>query len=270
MAENEKKIASALPEEEAVKTAKTRSKSVSASKKSVRKEYMCENLSFAAKEAYKRLRTNIQFSFADGEHSHAIGITSAQPSDGKSLTALNFAYTLAEMKMKVLLIDADMRKPTMHEKLDINQTPGLSNLLVNVNNIGSLIHKYKSSTDSTVIDIITAGDIPPNPAELLSSEKMKQLIARLKEAYDYIVIDLPPVGAVTDAQSVARIVDGMLVVIRENNSPRELVGDCVEQLKYANARILGFVVNGSTEGSKGYGYGKKYGYGYGYGYGYYK
>ncbi len=239
------------------------------------KATLCENLSFAGKESFKRLRTNILFSFPAGEAAgcKVIGVTSAHVSDGKSTTAINLAYSLAELGKRVLLVDADMRRPSVHTKLALQQVPGLSNLLVQENNVANLLQRYSSSKDSTVMDVIAAGEIPPNPAELLSAERMGTLVASLRERYDFVVVDMPPVGAVTDAQTVSRLTDGMMIVVREDNCPKDALAECIEQLRFAGAKILGFVLNGSHELSKGYGgkYGK-YGYGkYGYShYGYYK
>ena len=225
---------------------------------------ICENLSFAGREAYKRLRTNVLFSFAAGGGCRVIGVISAQPAEGKSTTAINFAFSLAELGKRVLLIDGDMRRPSVSTRLNFEQTPGLSNLLVGENNIGAAVKRYRSGSEAVEFDVMTAGEIPPNPAELLNSERMARLLEKLRELYDYIVMDLPPVGAVADAQTVSRLADGMIIVVRENNCPRQVLDDCVTQLRFVNAKILGFVMNGSEEGTKG-GYGK---YGYG-GYGYY-
>ena len=226
------------------------------------KEPVCEQLSFAAKEAFKRLRTNLVMSFPQEDTScHLIGVTSAQPSDGKSTIAINLAYSLAELGKKTLLIDADMRRSSIHEKAGVERTPGLSNLMGNTNSISSAMRKYHSSNSETAFDIIPGGDAPQNPSELLNSKRMASLLQTLSTAYDYIVIDLPPVGAVVDAVSVAREIDGMLVVIRENTCPRGLLADCMQQLDYAGVNVLGFVVNGALEGSsKKYQYDKKYGY----------
>ena len=231
-------------------------------KKQSKKQAVCENLSFAAKEAFKRLRTNLVMSFPQGDTScHLIGITSAQPSDGKSTIALNLAYSLAELGKKTLLIDADMRRASIHEKTGIEKTPGLSNLLESADSVASLMRKYQSSTSSVSFDIIPGGDVPQNPSELLNSKRMATLLQTLSTAYEYIVIDLPPIGAVVDAVSVGREIDGMLVVLRENTCPRGLLADCMQQLEYAGVEVLGFVVNGALEGSgKKYQYNSKYGY----------
>lgn len=220
------------------------------------REQVCENLSFAAKEAFKRLRTNVMMSFDEGDAvCRVIGVTSAQPSEGKSTVSLNLAYSLSELGKRVLLVDADMRRPSLNIKLGMKLSPGLSNLLGDTNSISSAIQKYYSSTSEATFDIIPGGDVPRNPSELLNSLRMERLLSALNSAYDYLIIDLPPVGAVIDAVTLAKQTDGMIVVMRENNCPRSVLRDCVDQLKFAHVNILGFVVNGALEGA-----GKKYQY----------
>lgn len=217
----------------------------------------CENVSFAASEAYRRLRTNIQFCFSDGENTHVAGVTSPQPSEGKSMTAVNLAYSMAQTGKKVLLIDADMRRSSIAGKLEMDGAPGLSNLLTTLNSINDVVRRYSPSDDTKGFDVITGGDVPPNPSELLNSERMASLVAKLRGYYEFIVIDLPPVGAVADAQTVSRVVDGMLVVMRENHCTAGHLDDCLAQLKLAGTRVLGFVLNGSVAGSsKTYSYSK--------------
>ena len=241
---------------------KTSAVEKSPQKSQANKKQVCEKLSFAAKEAFKRLRTNLVMSFPQEDTScHLIGITSAQPSDGKSTIAINLAFSLAELGKKTLLIDADMRRASIHEKAGFERSPGLSNLMGDTNSISAAMRKYQSSTSETAFDIIPGGDVPQNPSELLNSKRMSTLLQTLSTAYDYIVIDLPPIGAVVDAVSVAHEIDGMLVVIRENTCPRGLLADCMQQLDYAGVNVLGFVVNGALEGSsKKYQYNNKYGY----------
>ena len=223
-----------------------------------RGEVICENLSFAAKEAFKRLRTNLVMGFPEEDNScKLIGVTSAQPSDGKSTISINLAYSLAELGKRVLLVDADMRRSSLHEKAGLNKEPGLSELLRNSNDVGATLQKYVSSNSSTAFDILSSGSTPSNPSELLNSKRMSTLLETLSRSFDYIVVDLPPVGAVIDAVSVSKQLDGMLVVIRENTCPRGLLNECMSQLNYAGINILGFVMNGAMEGSgKGYQYGK--------------
>ena len=221
---------------------------------------ICEHLSFAAKEAFKRLRTNLVMSFPEDDLScKMIGITSAQPSDGKSTVSINLAYSLAELGKKVLLIDADLRRSSIHTKADVEKSPGLSELIAGGKAISASLRQYKSDS-GTSFDILPSGESPQNPSEMLNSARMSLLLQKLATVYDYVVLDLPPVGAVVDAVSVSRELDGMLVVIRENTCPRGLLSECISQMNYANINILGFVINGALEGS-----GKKYQYNkYGY------
>ena len=236
-------------------------------------EHFGENLGFAAKEAFKRLRTNMIMSFPQEDNScHMVGVTSAQPSDGKSTVSINLAYAVAELNKRVLLIDADMRRSTIHEKAGVEKSPGLNELLSGSSEIGPSLKKYENKKGDVSFDIIPGGETAANPSELLSSHRMTALIKTLAERYDYIIVDLPPIGTVVDAVSVSSALDGMLVVIRENTCPRGLLAECMSQLEYANINILGFVVNGALEGSgKKYQYGKygKYGQYSGYYGGYY-
>lgn len=221
---------------------------------------ICENMTYAAREAFKRLRTNVLISFSEEEKAcRVIGITSAQPSEGKSTISINLAYSLAELGKKVVLIDGDMRRPSLHDKMGLRQSPGLADLLSDVDDVSSVLTRYQSKTDQTFFDVIPSGKIARNPSELMNSKRGETLIHILGTVYDYIILDLPPVGAVVDAVNAARLTDGMIVVVRENNCPRYILEDCVDQLTYAKANIVGFVVNGSVEGA-----GKRYKYGNGY------
>ena len=213
------------------------------------KTFACENLSFAAKEAYKKLRTNVMIALPEEEGKcHVVGITSAQPGEGKSLTALNLSYSIAELGKRVLLLDADMRRPSVHMKLGIELVPGLSNLLTDTNAVNSVIQKYPDLSNRLRFDIIPGGEIPANPPELLNSARMARLLQALTSAYDYIILDLPPIGAVIDAVSVSKSANGMIVVVRDRHCPRNVLSDCVDQLKFAGINILGFVINGALEG----------------------
>ena len=221
-------------------------------------ERFCEDLSFAAREAFKRLRTNLVMSFpAEDTSCHMIGITSAQPGDGKSTIAINLAYSLAELGKRVLLMDADMRRSSIHEKAGVERSPGLSDILASSGSVSESIKQYVNKKGDISFDIITGGKIPQNPSELLNSARMSDLLQKLSEYYNYIIIDLPPVGAVVDAISIAGVISGMLVVVRENACPRKLLSECMSQLEYAKINVFGFVVNGALEGSgKSYQYGK--------------
>lgn len=224
-------------------------------------EQLGEHLNYATKEAFKRLRTNLLLALDDGEEKacRIIGVTSAQPSEGKSTIAVNTAYSLAELGKKVLVVDADMRRPSIHAKMGMKMDFGLSNLLGGANELRAAIQSHRNSTGSVTFDVIASGSIPENPSEILNSDRMVKLLDTLSKVYDIIILDLPPVGAVIDAISVGKSTDGMIVVIRENNCPVDVFDDCIEQLRFAEIRILGFAVNGAMEGAgKGYQYKYKY------------
>ncbi len=203
---------------------------------------------FPVKEAYKTLRTNIRFSLPEGG-CHKLGVTSGLPNEGKSVTALNIAITFAEAGHRVLLIDADLRRPSMARLLIENGDPGLSNLLAGMCAEEEAIHKDRYPN----LDVILSGAIPPNPSELLSSPRMAKLLETLSTRYDYILVDTPPVNVVTDASVLAPMLDGVLFVVRQNQSERESVSRAVNQLNMAGAKLLGFVFNGAKLAS-----GKKY------------
>lgn len=230
-----------------------------------RKRILKPSSDFYLSEAYKSLRTNVNFSTADIEGCKLIMVTSALPGEGKSLTALNLAISLAQTDRKVLIIDCDLRRPMQNRLLNISAPAGISDILVNPSFADvALIHDEEHG-----IDVILSGDIPPNPSELLASTRAKKLLEQLRNNYDYIILDTPPVAVVTDAVVLAPCCDGVLFVVRENQADRQVVSHAVEQLKYAKAKVLGFVMNcvGRSEGSrnyKKYRYSKYYRYGYGY------
>lgn len=209
-------------------------------------------LNFASKEAYNLLRTNVTFSFTDASSGKVVGISSACLSEGKSFTAINLAASLAEAGNAVLLIDCDMRRPSIAKSLGKPLSPGLSNLLVS--NARDVVH---SGVLNDNLSIVTAGDIPPNPSELLGSEKMQAVVEFFREHFDYIILDLPPITAVADPLIVTKLVDGMVVVVRHKVTKRGDIRDSIRQLKMTGVRILGFVYNG-YHSSSSYGY-KKYG-----------
>ena len=229
---------------------------------------LCENLSFAAAEAYKLLRTNLQFSLPE-KNCQIIGVTSSVRGEGKSTTSVNLAYTIAQSGKRVLLIDADMRLPSVANKLELKSTPGLSNLIAGLRSEGSCM---RQSNQMENWYILPAGDIPPNPSELLGSERMHSILQRYEELFDVIIVDLPPVNIVADALVISKWLDGLIGVVRQNYTDRRALQDCMYQVEKLGSHFLGFVMTDAAVGSsayKSYGkYGKKYGYGYGYDYGY--
>lgn len=202
-----------------------------------RRNVLSHNSSFQVREAYKTLRTNIRFS----SPGRKFCITSGLSGEGKSITALNVAISFAEAGQKVLLIDGDLRRPSMARLLVENGAPGLSNVLAGLCTEDEVIHKDQMPN----LDVIFSGEIPPNPSELLSNENMLSLLERLEKRYDYIFIDTPPVNIVTDACIVGRLMDGVLFVVRQNRSDRESVKYGVGQLELAGVKLLGFIFNGA-------------------------
>jgi len=250
-----------------------------------RRNLLTPKSDFFIREAYKTLRTNVSFSLADDEGCKVIVVTSSMQSEGKSITAINLAISYAMTDRKVLVIDCDLRRPKLARLLQMSGKVGLSNLIMQP----KLQERAVLSTDIRGLDVILSGDIPPNPSELLGSPRMKRLIEALRQSYDYIILDSPPVNMVTDAVVLAPESDGVLFLVRANHSERGAVIHAVEQLEYAKAKILGFVLNDVNMEKTHYGYkryryrqysryGGKYGYGgysgyggygrIGYGYGY--
>lgn len=201
-------------------------------------------LGFAAKESFNLLRTNVAFSFASGDGAKVIGVSSPSPHEGKSFVATNLAYSFAEAGHKVMLIEGDLRCPSVYKKLGVALAPGLSNLLV-----GDDTNVIREGVVHENLFVITAGDIPPNPSELLGSDRMKRTLELLKERFDYIVIDLPPILTVSDPLITAKFLDGMVVVVKHESTRRNEVSECVRLLKFTGVHILGFVYN--EHGTKG-------------------
>lgn len=226
-------------------------------------------LDFAATEAYNLLRTNLIFTIPNKETARVISITSPNPAEGKSYCAINLAYSLAASGKKTLLIDCDLRKPTVSKRLNVKAKPGLSDALVDpaclTINKGVLAKK---------LDVLTSGSIPPNPSELVGSDVMRRLVAKMSEFYNFIIIDLPPVNTVADALSVAQLSDGIVTVVRHSFTRRSEVNEAMRQLELAKVNVLGFVYNAYRSDSKHYHYinhnYRRYGYShYGSKYGYY-
>jgi len=214
-----------------------------------------KDISFAASEAYKLLRTKLQFSFVDEVKCPIIGISSAMAGEGKSLSAINLAYSLAQLEKKVLLIDCDMRRPSVFTKLPVQKTPGLSNYLTNQVHKSDVIQKCNIDGEKG-FHVIASGNNPPNPIELISSVRMNKVLDDLRLDYDYIIIDLPPVGEVSDALAAAKLVDGVLLVVRQDYCTTVALSDAVEQFEFVESKILGVVMNCISEG--GSKYGKRY------------
>ena len=194
--------------------------------------------SFAMQEAYKTLRTNIMFSLPAGG-CKVIGITSSMASEGKSTNCVNTAITFAETQARVLIIDCDMRRPNIARLLDRHAAIGLSNILTGMAEADQAIQ----TTDYPSLDIITSGELSPNPTELLDSAAMNQLLQALRPRYDYIFLDTPPVNLVSDARILSPYLNGMLFVVRQNHSEKEAVKEGIRQLEFSGVKVLGFLLN---------------------------
>ena len=220
------------------------------------------NISFAAVEAYKLMRTKLQFAFVDDQNCHIIGVCSAMAGEGKSLTSANLAYAMSQLDKRVLLIDCDMRRPSLNIKLSLKKMPGLSNYLTRQVEQAAVIQKY--GDDSGSFDVICAGRNPPNPIELLSSQRMKSVLEDFRENYDYIILDLPPIEEVSDALVATKLVDGILLVVRQNYCNTHALSSAVKQFAFVETRILGIALNCSSD--KGARYYKRHYNGYHYRY----
>lgn len=221
------------------------------------------NISFAAAEAYKLLRTKLQFSFADEGDCRVIGVSSALTGEGKSISSVNLAYSASQLGKRVLLVDCDMRRPTLAEKLPIRKTPGLSDFLSGQIQADRLLQLCGIRDEESAFHAISAGSMPPNPMELLSSQRMQKMVTLLRQRYDYIILDLPPVGEVGDALAVAPMTDGMLLVVRQNYCDRIALSSAIRQFEFVDAKILGIVFNAIREDGSRYGKGSlRYGYKY--------
>ncbi len=216
-----------------------------------------KNLQFTALEQYKLLRANLEFTVTEDTKCPIIGVTSSVRGEGKSTTSVNLSFVLAEKGSRVLLIDGDLRLPSVAKKMGIDNAPGLTNMLIG--QCEKTIEDYKSELLDTWY-ILPAGDIPPNPSELLGSSRMGALLETFKEQFDYIVIDLPPVNIVSDALSIASMTTGMVLVIREKYTEKKELKRCYRQLKMSNVNILGCVLAGVDSAGSSYSKYKKYKY----------
>lgn len=203
-------------------------------------------------EAYKAFRTNVMFSLP-GSGCKVIGISSSVMHEGKSINAINHAISYAQLGKKVLLIDCDMRLPTLQLRLKLKPQFGLSDLLTGqckIKDAFVYIPKFN-------IDVVTAGSIPPDPTWLLESEQMDKLMTETRKYYDYIIIDLPPITTVADATIMSKHIDGFLMVVRHNVSDYRAVEDAISTVKRAHGKIIGFIYNDVKQDRGGY-YSKYY------------
>ena len=223
-----------------------------------------KDMPFAVKEAYKAIRTNILHILKDKDKKW-FSVTSPCPGTGKTTVAVNLGISFAELGRKTVVIDADMRKPMIARMFQIRNKSGLSEFLNgDTENTGVTETSYKN------LYVITSGEIPDNPSELLSSERFGLLLDELSKEFDYIIVDTPPVGMVTDAAVISAAVSGTLLVIKQNYTDKERFDATVNALRKVDANILGYVLNAVDEERYSYRYGRYsnyYGGYYGGGYG---
>jgi polysaccharide biosynthesis transport protein len=203
-------------------------------------------------EGYRSIRTNIDF-LRRNRRIQIILFTSPRSGDGKSTSASNFAISLAQTGRKVLLLDGDLRKPTQHHIHNLPNKIGMSDLLTDRLSYADVVKKTAVSS----LDLITAGDELPNPAELLTSARLPELIESLRELYDFVVVDSPPILAVTDPAILSAVTDGVILIVRANTLRHHQAEATLEQLKSLGTSVLGMVVNGTVQEEQAYGYGAK-------------
>lgn len=220
---------------------KENSKRRKSKKDNVSNEIMLPN------EAYKTLRTNIQFCQANTEIKTLV-VTSSCPNEGKSTTVFNLGNTFAESGRKVLIIDCDLRKPTLHKLYNIPGEKGLTNLLAGQVDITEVLIKSRFPG----VDFISCGTVPPNPSELLNSKRMEFYLDRFREVYDYIIIDTPPIGIVTDAQILAGKCDGTLLVVASGQVDKRKLLEAKSLLDKVGANILGSILTKAKVEKTGY------------------
>ncbi len=232
---------------------------------------LSDDTAFVAKESYKAERTNIIFSLPNDGGCNVVLFTSSIPGEGKTTTCVNTALSFVHIGARVLIVEADLRRPKVCECFKVQYEVGLSSVLSGVAKLKDAVYHIKDEN----IDVLPAGAVPPNPTELLSSARMEAVLDELKKDYDYIFIDTPPVNTVTDGVLLTKYVTGTIVVVRNGYTTRQALDKAINSLKFSNAKVLGLIINEASISRsytryKGY---RKYGqygqYGYGYGYGYY-
>lgn len=205
-------------------------------------------------ESYRRLRANLAFVGVDSP-ARVIMVTSPSPGDGKSTVAVNLASVIADSGQSVVLVDADLRRPTIAARLGLNGAIGLTSALSEEFDLSEFVQ----TGDVSNLNVVASGPLPPDPAELLGSLRARDYIRRLSEVYDYVIVDSPPILSVVDPAVLSQWVDGVVLVVREGETSRPAVVRAVDQLSTARARLLGVVLNSASDGVVGYG---AYGYSY--------
>ncbi len=209
----------------------------------------------AVAEAYRQLRTNIQFSSPD-KPVHTLLATSTSPDDGKSTTIANLAITFAQAGSATVLVDADLRRPHLHTIFGLPNDAGLTTLVSEMarSKDQAAYNLPLQETEVANLRVLTSGPVPPNPAEILSSQRMAHILALLRNGAEYVLIDTPPIIAVTDAAVLASRVDGVLLVVNAGKTKRDLAIKARDMLQQVNAHILGVVLNNARIDKSAYEY----------------
>lgn len=200
-----------------------------------------EEIQFAVAESYKTIRTNLLFLLSSSAGCKSLTVSSPRAGDGKSTNAINISIAFSQLGKRVLLIDADLRRPSIHKKLRIANTEGLSGILAGFCDSQNAIVNI-----SPCFDVLPSGAVPPNPSELLASPAYENMLSTLRLAYDIIIIDTPPIGVVSDALSIASKTDGLLLVVKEKVTVHTDMERILDNLKLSNVRILGAVLNSAV------------------------
>ena len=217
-----------------------------------------DNSLFSTVETYKSIRTNIMFSIPKTDKGKVIVVSSSSPAEGKTTTTINMAITFAQTGAKVVLVDCDLRKPRVHRYLQMSKENGLSNVLCGFCELEDAIQKSKHDC----LDVLTAGEIPSNPAELLNSEEFDVMLKKLQQRYEYVFIDTPPMTVVTDAAVIMHKGNGVVVVARENHTTFDLLDVTIDSIRKCDTKIFGVVMVDSTEKQRKYSYYRNGKYGY--------
>lgn len=201
---------------------------------------------FSVVEAYKTVRTNLMYLLSQGKN-RVFAVSSSLPGEGKSSCAVNLAIAFSQLGSNVLLIDSDLRKPSVYRKLRLQNTKGLSSVLVGFCQFDEAVVNVSAN-----LDVLLSGPTPPNPSELVASDNMTKLLEDLGEKYDYVILDTPPINVVSDAVLLAPKTEGVLMVVQDRKTTHEEFEKSVAQMKFANVRLLGVVLNGSSDKSAKY------------------
>ena len=219
----------------------------------MRAETLSDKSKFAIVESYKSARTNIMFSLS-ADDNKVFAVTSYSKGEGKSTVSANLAISFSKMEKRVLLVDSDLRRPNLHNIFKVENTAGLSNIIGKMVDFDDVVHRGVLPN----LDILPSGTIPPNPSELLCSNRFINLFNRLSNEYDYVIFDTPPIGAVADTLLLKDLVAGFVVVLRERSTTHGDIQNLLDRAKLADCKLLGFIkvgcINSKRRGKRGYYY----------------